>query len=150
MAHRPGSLEPDDFVQDVLYGVVAHKAYWLLDWIDSRASMEAVVAATPLLPLWQVCAAPDYQLFHERFPSPAVRSRMLLAVQSHTCQLWGRDTEARRLLSSRETCMACDGKAIHVGARWRSAGGRSKFRRLVKSCRLTPSDFASVGLRWAF
>jgi hypothetical protein len=122
----------------------------LMDWIDSRASMEAVVAVTPLLSLWQVCAAPEYQLFHERFPSPAVRSRMLLAVQSNTCWLWGRDMEARRLLFSRENCLACNGRAIHAGARRRSAGGRSKLRRLAKSCRLSPSDFASVGLRWTF
>lgn len=75
-------------------------------------------------------------------------SKMLCSVIQRGSRTFGDENHYPPQIITRANCLAVGGAALHAAVRQKRERGRKLLRCLISHCRLTPSDFSSVGLDW--
>ena len=121
----------------------------IMDWFDARIPMTVVAPYIDRHSTWLILHYPQFQGFHARYASPEIDSCLLLVTLSaqRTRDLESLKRVCRYNIVTRAACLARNGIVLHKTSRWRGAR-RHVFRELIRCCRLSPADLASVGLKW--
>jgi len=130
-----------DIIARVCWGKNASKA---LEWVAAHADVRASLMKTSTDNLFSIAISPRLSLLQQFF-CPEIDRLMLLAIVRRASSAALRGSASS--LATRENCLADGAKILCVAARKQSKRGRRTFRQLVKSCRLTASDFVAAGLR---
>ncbi len=120
-----------------------------MDWFDARVPMTSVMPHIGGRAARIILRYPSFRKFYVRYASPEIDSCLLLfALRKHrarSVEIFKRNCLYG--IVTRAACLARGGIVLYETSRWRGAR-RHVFGELIRCCRLSPADLASVGLKW--
>jgi hypothetical protein len=166
--HAAGTLTAADFSSGNLIDIMLGHDFRMLDWLVAGGAAAAIQDESVFLAAMRSRATTEWYMAHINVadllehlsPRRALQltqmyyGYILSQTNTHPCMLWYavrfgdytilHDAEYCVMLT-RENCMAHNGRVLRALAKKKRL---TRWKSLVKMCRLSPSDFAGYGLRW--